>query len=92
MISCTKIRSSPALESSIHYPIERNRTEEALAESEKQRWSLAAELLEVQEKERKRIALEIHDVLGSSLRAIKYKLESLVSNISTVDIKTLADQ
>ena len=79
------------LESSIHYPIERNRTEEALAESEKQRRSLAAQLLEVQEKERKRIALEIHDVLGSSLGAIKYKLESLVSNISTVDIKTLAD-
>ncbi len=54
--------------------------EAALAQSEKQTRSLAVQLLETQERERKRIANEVHDILGSSLGAIKYKLEDLRLN------------
>ena len=56
---------------------DRKRAEAALGVSEKKMRSLAVQLLEAQEKERKRIAQDVHDVLGSSLSAIKYKLEEM---------------
>jgi two-component system, cell cycle sensor histidine kinase and response regulator CckA len=52
----------------------RERTEE-LNVSKKQLQLMAAQLLSAQEDERKRIAHEVHDVLGSSLSAIKFKVE-----------------
>lgn len=55
--------------------IERKKAEEALQRSKRQLRSLAAQLITAQENERKRIALEVHDVLGSSLSAIKFKVE-----------------
>jgi len=39
---------------------------------------LTSELMAVQEKERKRIAGELHDSLGASLSAIKFKVEDLL--------------
>jgi PAS domain S-box-containing protein len=46
-----------------------------LAQSKEQLRFLASQVLSAQENERKRIALEIHDVLGSNLSAIKFKAE-----------------
>lgn len=53
---------------------ERKLTEEALRKSEQELRYLSSRLLSAQEDERKRIAREIHDSLGSSLSAIKISL------------------
>lgn len=55
---------------------ERKRAEEALRESERQLRYLSSQLLSAQEEERKRIARELHDSIGSSLSAIKFSLET----------------
>jgi signal transduction histidine kinase len=48
----------------------------ALRESEKELRRLSGRLLSAQEEERKRIAAELHDSVGSSLGAVKFSLES----------------
>jgi PAS domain S-box-containing protein len=58
---------------------EQKRAEDALAQSEKQLRLLSAELLTAQEKERKRVAQELHDGIGQSLTAIKFKLENALN-------------
>jgi PAS domain S-box-containing protein len=55
---------------------ERKQAEEALRESEKQLRYLSSQLLTAQEKERKRIARELHDGIGQSLSAIKFSVEN----------------
>lgn len=57
---------------------EQKQAEEALAQSEKQLRLLSAQLLTAQEKERKRVARELHDGIGQSLTAIKFRLENAV--------------
>jgi signal transduction histidine kinase len=53
-----------------------------LTDSKTQLQYLASQLLTAQENERKRIALEVHDILGSSLSAIKFKVEEALLNAS----------
>jgi len=48
---------------------------EALKESEKQLKHLASQLLTAHEDERRRVAHDIHDSLGSQLSAVKFKVE-----------------
>lgn len=55
---------------------ERKQTEAALQESERQLHILSSQLLAAQEQERKRIARELHDGIGSSLSTIKFSLEA----------------
>ncbi len=55
---------------------ERKMTEEVLRRSEMELRFLSSRLLATQEEERKRLALELHDSLGSSLVAIKISLEN----------------
>jgi signal transduction histidine kinase len=56
---------------------------------------LSSRLLSTQEEERKRIAGEIHDILGSSLSAVKFKIEyalqqiEKISNACTGSLKTV---
>ena len=54
---------------------ERKRAEEQLKESEKQLKHLASQLLTAQEDERRRVAHDIHDSLGSQLSAVKFRVE-----------------
>jgi signal transduction histidine kinase len=61
--------------------IERERAEEALRESERQLRYLSSQLIKAQEEERKRIARELHDSIGSSLSAIKFSLENTLSSM-----------
>ena len=55
---------------------ERKESEEALRQSEKQLRALSSRLLTAQEEERKRIAGEVHDCIGSTLTGIKIGLET----------------
>jgi signal transduction histidine kinase len=57
---------------------ERKRAEQQLRESEERLRYLSAQLLVTQENERKLIANEIHDSLGSSLGAIKFRMEQVL--------------
>jgi signal transduction histidine kinase len=67
--------SSDHLERSIRYAIDRSRNIQALQESEEKLRALSSRILEAQENERKIVAKELHDSVGSSLTAIKYALE-----------------
>jgi PAS domain S-box-containing protein len=53
------------------------RAEKALKESENKLRSLSCQLLDAQEHERKRLAVELHDELGHALLTLKLRLESL---------------
>ncbi|MEJ2364796.1 MAG: PAS domain S-box protein, partial [Deltaproteobacteria bacterium] len=53
------------------------REEEALRESEEKLRFLSSKLLMAQEQERKRLATELHDILGHDLVLLKLKLETL---------------
>jgi len=55
----------------------RKRVEKALRESERKLRHLSSELLYAQEKERKRISLELHDELGQSLTTLKLQLRAI---------------
>lgn len=55
---------------------ERKRVEELLQRSQEELRRLSAQLLSVQEEERKRIARELHDGIGQSLSALKFLLEN----------------
>ena len=56
---------------------EHRRTELALRESEEKLRLLSSQLLRAQEKERRRISLELHDDLGQSLSLLKVQLSAI---------------
>jgi signal transduction histidine kinase len=58
--------------------INRFNLEEELKDSETRLRYLSSQLLAVQENERKRIAVELHDSIGQMLTAIKFKIESIL--------------
>ncbi len=60
---------------------ERKRAEEALRESENRLRLLSTALLNVQERERMMIAGEIHDSMGASLAAAKFKMEDVLNQM-----------
>ena len=57
--------------------LERMRAEEVLKESGKKLRFLSSHLLKVQEKEQRRISLELHDDLGQTLAVLKLHLQSI---------------
>jgi signal transduction histidine kinase len=61
---------------------ERLKVEIDLRESETRLRQLSAELLNAQEKERKLVAQEIHDSIGSSLAAAKFKIEAVFEQVA----------
>jgi PAS domain S-box-containing protein len=58
----------------------RQTAEEALRQSEGRLQQLSTKLLIAQEKERKKLAAELHDGIGQSLAAAKYGLDSVLQN------------
>jgi PAS domain S-box-containing protein len=62
---------------------ERKQAEEALRESEKELHFLSSQLLTAQEKERRRLSIELHDELGQSLMVLKLKLKSIREGLPT---------
>jgi PAS domain S-box-containing protein len=63
-----------------HYT-QRKKAEEALYRSEAELRLLSSQLLKAQEKERKRIARELHDGIGQSLSATKFSVENSLKQI-----------
>ena len=61
----------------------RKKAEEGLEKSRKDLRSLSSKLIKAEEKERKRIAHELHDSLGQSLTAIKYTTESIINRMTS---------
>jgi PAS domain S-box-containing protein len=61
----------------------RQRTEEALKKSEKELRFLTAQLLSIQEQERRRVARELHDELGQDLTVLKIHLVDIEEKLST---------
>jgi PAS domain S-box-containing protein len=61
---------------------ERKQAKKTIQESKKQIRVLSSRLLEAEEEERKRIARDLHDIIGSSLTAIKYSLEKQIDNMA----------
>jgi PAS domain S-box-containing protein len=59
----------------------RKMAEEALRESEKELRLLSGQLLTAQEQERGRIARELHDGIGQSLSAIKFRIEDALGQM-----------
>lgn len=57
---------------------DRKRKEQLLEESESRLHQLSSQLIAVQEAERQRIAREIHDGIGQSLSAVKFRIESIL--------------
>jgi len=68
----------PALIGSVGFDITlRRRAEEALRESEQRLRFLTSQLLSAQERERKRISMELHDELGQSLAVLKLQIRAI---------------
>jgi PAS domain S-box-containing protein len=61
----------------------RQRTEEALKKSEKELRFLTAQLLSIQEQERRRVARELHDELGQDLTVLKIHLVDIEEKLAT---------
>jgi signal transduction histidine kinase len=85
------------LERSIRYTVERARNLQALRESERKLRNLSEKLLNAQENERKIVAREIHDGLGSTLTTIRYALEQKLSargggeSIATIPLEEIVE-
>lgn len=62
--------------------VNRFNLEEQIRDSEKQLKHLSSQLLVAQEDERRRIVREIHDGLGQSLSAIKFRVERVLQELS----------
>ncbi|MFZ0133183.1 MAG: response regulator [Desulfobacterales bacterium] len=60
---------------------ERRQTERALRRSERILRALSLKIIETQEKERRLMAKELHDSIGSSLAAIKFAVEGRLQNM-----------
>ncbi|MGC8490842.1 MAG: response regulator [Syntrophobacteraceae bacterium] len=73
--------TAPVLERSIRYAIASKRSEEELKASREELKLLASQLLRAQEDERKRIAMELHDSIGSSLSAVKFCIENVACRL-----------
>jgi PAS domain S-box-containing protein len=76
---------------SIAYDINyREDAEQSLLESEHAKRMLTAQVMAAQEKERKRIASELHDGIGQTLSAIKFYVENAIRNLNERTIENSA--
>jgi PAS domain S-box-containing protein len=70
--------------------LHRSNLEEEIRESENRLRHLSSQLLTVQENERRRISREVHDSLGQSLSAIKFRVEGILQEMRGTRQKKIA--
>lgn len=75
------------LERAIRYAMDRKKSSDELRESERQLKHLSAQLLVVQENERRKIAAELHDELGQLLTAFKFNIENVLTRMNPEDLR-----
>jgi len=75
-LSLINYQDGPAISGIVQDMTKRRKAEEALRESDKELRILSNQLLSTEEKERKRIARELHDGIGQALSAIKFSVEN----------------
>jgi len=74
--SLINFKDGPAIAGIVSDRTKRRKAEQALRESGKELRILSNQLLSTEEKERKRIARELHDGIGQALSAIKFSVEN----------------
>jgi signal transduction histidine kinase len=93
-LSLINYQNGPAIAGIVQDMTKRRQAEEALRESDKELRILSNQLLSTEEKERKRIARELHDGIGQALSAIKFSVENslreLRNNPGHAELKSLA--
>jgi signal transduction histidine kinase len=75
MVKLRTAELSRTVEALVEEIAERTQTEKALRDSEQALRRLSLKIIETQENERRQIAKELHDSIGSSLAAIKFAVE-----------------
>ncbi len=70
----------------------RKRAEEKLRESRQQLQNLSSQLIEIQEKERKRISLELHDEMGQALTAVELELAAIEKELPSSLAPTIRER
>jgi PAS domain S-box-containing protein len=80
--SLINYKDGPAISGIVSDMTERRKAEEALRESGQELRILSNQLLSAEEKERKRIARELHDGIGQALSAIKFSVENSLRQLS----------
>jgi PAS domain S-box-containing protein len=75
-LSLINYKDGPAISGIVQDMTKRRMVEDALRESGKELRILSNQLLSTEEKERKRIARELHDGIGQALTAIKFSVEN----------------
>ncbi|MDX1707715.1 MAG: PAS domain S-box protein [Desulfobacterales bacterium] len=78
-------KGRPAISGIVADISKRRRAEEALRKSDKELRVLSNQLLSAEEKERKRIARELHDSIGQALSAIKFSVENALRELGSAD-------
>lgn len=79
--SLIKYNGKPAISGIVADMTKRRLVEDALRRSDKELRILSNQLLSAEEKERKRIARELHDGIGQALSAIKFSIENVLNEI-----------
>lgn len=74
------------LERAIRYAIRNSDMLQALRTSEEKLRSLSARVLEAQENERKSVARELHDSIGSGLTAVRFALEQKINSMGDSEV------
>lgn len=72
------VRQMKLLMEGMNEIIVRKQTQDDLKQSEKELQSLSAQLIDSQESERKRVAQELHDSVGQTLSALKFRVENIL--------------
>ena len=83
-LSVINYKDGPAISGIVADLTKRRKAEIALQESGKELRILSNQLLMAEEKERKRIARELHDGIGQALSAIKFSVENSLSQLREV--------
>ena len=97
MVKLRTAELSRTVEALVEEIAERTQTEKALRDSEQALRLLSLKIIETQENERRQIAKELHDSIGSSLAAIKFAIEGKLETMEndppedTITLEKIAD-